>query len=118
MNSRKEYDMPLFEINGGSRIAEGGMSGFTVNEKKILLTKYKGQYYAIDAICPHLGGDLTGGTIEGKYVVCPRHGHKIDVTTGNHGGGLRLPFNRFQGEKGRTYRVIQKEGSVQIEIPS
>jgi 3-phenylpropionate/trans-cinnamate dioxygenase ferredoxin component len=117
MNNRKENSMALFEIAGGNRIAEGGMGGFMVNGKKVLLTKLKGQYYAIDAACPHMGGDLSGGTVEGKYVTCPRHGHKIDVTTGSHGGGFRLPFTKLQGEKAGSYRIIVEDGKVKIELP-
>ena len=51
--------MGLFEIPDGNRIEEGGMGGFIINGNKVLLAKYKGKYYAIDAKCPHLGGDLS-----------------------------------------------------------
>jgi 3-phenylpropionate/trans-cinnamate dioxygenase ferredoxin component len=108
--------MALFEIPGGNRLAEGGMGGFIVNGKKILLAKYKGKYFAIDTICPHMGGDLSRGTLEGKHVICPQHGHKIDITTGNHASGLRLPFPKSQTEKAVSYPVIVEGESVKIEL--
>ena len=83
--------MGLYEIDDFSLPAEGGMSGVTVGDRKILLAKYSGRFYAIDARCPHMGGDLCQGTLEGKYVICPRHGHKINITNGKPSGSLSVP---------------------------
>jgi 3-phenylpropionate/trans-cinnamate dioxygenase ferredoxin component len=106
----------LSEIAGGNRIQEGGMGGFVVNGKKILLAKYKGQYYAIDALCPHMGGDLSEGKLDGKNVICPRHGHKIDISSGEHAGSFNLPFLKSSTHKGKSYRVITEGDKVKIEL--
>ena len=42
-----------------------------------------GEYHAIEDVCTHDGGVLTGGTIEGDQVVCPRHGARFCVRTGD-----------------------------------
>lgn len=41
-----------------------------------------GELYAIEDLCTHDGGELTGGVIEGREVECPRHGARFDITTG------------------------------------
>jgi len=41
-----------------------------------------GDLYAIEDICTHDGGELTGGIVEGREVECPRHGARFDITTG------------------------------------
>ena len=41
-----------------------------------------GDLFAIEDICTHDGGELTGGGIEGRQVECPRHGARFDITTG------------------------------------
>ena len=41
-----------------------------------------GDLYAIEDICTHDGGELTGGVIEGRQVECPRHGARFDIVTG------------------------------------
>ena len=41
-----------------------------------------GELYAIEDICTHDGGELTGGVIEGYEIECPRHGSRFDVRTG------------------------------------
>ena len=41
-----------------------------------------GELYAIEDVCTHDGGELTGGSVEGHEVECPRHGARFDVRTG------------------------------------
>ena len=42
-----------------------------------------GEFYAIEDVCTHDGGQLTGGTVEGDQVVCPRHGARFSIKTGD-----------------------------------
>ena len=41
-----------------------------------------GAYYAIEDVCTHDGGILTGGALEGEEIVCPRHGARFSIKTG------------------------------------
>jgi 3-phenylpropionate/trans-cinnamate dioxygenase ferredoxin component len=41
-----------------------------------------GDLHAIEDVCTHDGGELTGGVVEGRVIECPRHGAKFDITTG------------------------------------
>lgn len=41
-----------------------------------------GEYYAVDNICPHVGGLLHAGQLEDGVVVCPIHQWKFNVKTG------------------------------------
>lgn len=41
-----------------------------------------GTFYAIEDICPHDGGELAGGVVDGFEVECPRHGARFDLRTG------------------------------------
>jgi nitrite reductase/ring-hydroxylating ferredoxin subunit len=45
---------------------------------------------AIDGICPHQGGPLAEGVLEGSMVTCPWHGWQFDVRTGKTPLGSRL----------------------------
>lgn len=40
------------------------------------------KFYAIEDVCTHDGGVLTGGPIAGCIITCPRHGATFDVRTG------------------------------------
>ena len=54
-----------------------------VNQKRIALFSVDGCYYALDDMCPHRGGPLSEGELEGATVVCPWHGAIFDLATGN-----------------------------------
>lgn len=39
-------------------------------------------FYAIEDVCTHDGGQLTGGECDGCEIICPRHGARFDIRTG------------------------------------
>jgi nitrite reductase (NADH) small subunit len=49
-----------------------------------------GSISAIDGICPHQGGPLAEGIVEGTLVTCPWHGWQFDIRTGAMPTGSRL----------------------------
>lgn len=53
-----------------------------VNGREIALFRIGGNVYATTNICPHQGGPLAEGLVEGTTVVCPWHSWVFDVTTG------------------------------------
>jgi nitrite reductase/ring-hydroxylating ferredoxin subunit len=50
--------------------------------RSVALFNVDGTYYAIDNACPHRGGPLGEGDIEGRVVSCPWHAWRWDVSTG------------------------------------
>ena len=50
----------------------------------VALFNVEGTFHALDGICPHAGGPLGEGTLQGTTVTCPWHGWQFDVTTGRH----------------------------------
>ena len=48
----------------------------------IVVFNVDGSFYAIENVCTHDGGELTGGAVEGTEIVCPRHGARFCVKTG------------------------------------
>ncbi len=53
-----------------------------VGGKHIALFNIDGAYYAIDETCPHKGGPLSEGEVQGSKVTCPWHGSVFDLTNG------------------------------------
>ena len=71
-----------------------------------------GAYFAIEDVCTHDGGILTGGAVEGDVIVCPRHGARFSIRTGEV---LAPPAY----EDIATYPVRVEDGVVQVrETPS
>ena len=50
--------------------------------KTLALFNVDGAYHAVDNLCPHRGGPLGEGDLEGRLVLCPWHAWRWDVTTG------------------------------------
>jgi len=48
----------------------------------IAVFKLDDAFYAIEDVCTHDGGQLTGGCIEGDQIVCKRHGARFSIKTG------------------------------------
>ena len=48
----------------------------------IALFNVDGSFYAVDNTCPHAGGPLGEGHLDGHVVECPRHGWLFNVQTG------------------------------------
>jgi len=82
-----------------------------VDDVEIAVFNVDGEYYAIEDVCTHDGGQLTGGEIEHDCVVCPRHGAKFCVKTGE---ALTPPAY----EPTETFPVrVTDEGMVQVCDP-
>lgn len=57
---------------------------FTVGDRVVAIFNVAGRLHALDGICPHAGGPLGEGTLQGTIVTCPWHGWQFDVSTGKH----------------------------------
>lgn len=53
-----------------------------VDGTQIVVFNIDGEYHAIEDVCTHDGGQLTGGEIDGDQIVCPRHGARFCIRTG------------------------------------
>lgn len=65
-------------------------------DRVIALANVGGAYYALDGVCPHQGGPLGQGTLEGPILTCPWHGWQFDVTTGANQLNCRIVQPRFE----------------------
>jgi 3-phenylpropionate/trans-cinnamate dioxygenase ferredoxin subunit len=72
--------MTWIEVAQVGQFPATGMKSFSVGDKDVLIASYEGKYYALDNICPHAGGHLSDGVLEGSRVTCPMHGSKFDIT--------------------------------------
>lgn len=66
----------------GELPADGNVKEFVVNGRALCVAKVDGTVSVLDGTCPHEGGPLGEGSIEGNKVVCPWHGFAFDVKTG------------------------------------
>ncbi len=60
----------------------GGHRVVDVDNVMVAVFNLAGQLFAIEDVCTHDGGTLTGGAVEGEEIVCPRHGARFSIKTG------------------------------------
>jgi 3-phenylpropionate/trans-cinnamate dioxygenase ferredoxin subunit len=63
-------------------LAEGEAISIPAGRRMIAVARSQGAYFAIEDICTHDGAALTGGAIEGTQIICPRHGARFCLKTG------------------------------------
>ncbi|MGF1759387.1 non-heme iron oxygenase ferredoxin subunit [Photobacterium sagamiensis] len=49
---------------------------------ELLLVNADGHFYAVENVCSHDGEALAGGEIDGEEIICPRHGARFCLKTG------------------------------------
>jgi 3-phenylpropionate/trans-cinnamate dioxygenase ferredoxin subunit len=63
-------------------IETGGMKAASVEDHEMLVAHVGDEYFVSDARCPHMGGHLSEGTLEGTVITCPRHHSQFDLRDG------------------------------------
>jgi 3-phenylpropionate/trans-cinnamate dioxygenase ferredoxin subunit len=67
-----------------SEIDDPGKVLVEVDQQLVALFHAGGQFYALDDVCTHDGGELVSGVLDGNEIACARHGAKFDIRTGQH----------------------------------
>ncbi len=92
-----------------SDIPPGEGREFSVGAERIAIFRMRsGKVYAIGAVCPHREGPLADGLTGGTTVICPFHGRKFDLITGEASEGCGV----------KTYPVeIEENGVIMLTLP-
>ncbi len=90
------------EIGMVDDLKNGEMKKFTVEGKDFLLVRVDDAYYCADNRCPHMGGDLSHGILQGTVVSCPKHHSQFDVVDGHV-----VQWTEFSGAKLRITKLLK-----------
>jgi 3-phenylpropionate/trans-cinnamate dioxygenase ferredoxin subunit len=86
---------------------DGDKKKVTIKRQEIMVARAGGKYYAIANRCPHMGGDLSAGTLTGTVIQCPRHGSQFDITDGHN-----IRWTSSQGAMLTLYKWIKSPRPV------
>ncbi|MFQ5691881.1 MAG: Rieske (2Fe-2S) protein [Nitrospinota bacterium] len=75
--------------------------------KPIAVFRVDGTLYAVNGVCPHMGGPIGAGKVEGTIVSCPYHNMRFDVKTGESADSFDHAL--------RTYSIKVEGGDVYID---
>jgi nitrite reductase/ring-hydroxylating ferredoxin subunit len=76
--------MALTKVATVQEVPPGRAKQVTVGGRTLALFNAGGTYYAIDDTCPHRGGPLSEGELEGIEVTCPWHGARFNISNGSN----------------------------------
>jgi len=76
--------MDWIKVLAQDELPAGTRQVVQVVERDVLLVNLKGQVYAVDNRCPHMGAPLVRGEVtEDGTLVCRRHHSAFDLRTGD-----------------------------------
>jgi 3-phenylpropionate/trans-cinnamate dioxygenase ferredoxin subunit len=108
--------MRYVKVTSVDQLPPGGKQKVTLEGKTLLLTNVDGAVYAVDNRCPHMGGSLFDGKLEGGTVTCPRHHTVFNVKTGNVVQNGSLAFIRLKVADTRAYPTKVEGGDILVGI--
>ena len=93
-----------------SEIAPGSAKAVVVDGREIAVFNVGGTFYALDNICPHQGGPLGEGILNGETISCPWHMWEFDSRS-----GACLVDDRMGVP---IYDVKVEEGGILVDLPN
>lgn len=100
----EEGPMHLVAVGNVEDWVDGSIKDVKVHKKPMSVARVGDRFFAVNSICPHMGGPLSCGKIEGGKIHCPWHEWSFDLETGCSANGHRID----------RYRVVVKDGVVNI----
>jgi nitrite reductase/ring-hydroxylating ferredoxin subunit len=90
-------------------LPEGALLEIVQGDDVYALSNVSGEVRAITGVCPHHGGPLGQGALEGSIVTCPWHAWQFDTAAGAcvFDDTLRIP----------TYPVRIEAGDILVDLP-
>jgi 3-phenylpropionate/trans-cinnamate dioxygenase ferredoxin component len=67
---------------GPANLDDGETRSLALGRRVVAIARSGEEYFAIEDICTHDGAELTGGEIEDGQIICPRHGARFCLRTG------------------------------------
>lgn len=70
------------DVGASSDVPERGKLVVSVGALTVALMRIEGRIYGVDNVCPHRGGELGQGDLDGFHLFCPLHAWVFDVRDG------------------------------------
>ena len=96
------------DVGPADEFPAGSRQTVDVDDVPIIVFNLDGEYFAIEDVCTHDYSSLDDGELDGDEIICPRHGARFNVRTGE---ALTAPAY----EAIATFPVRVHKGSVQVK---
>jgi nitrite reductase/ring-hydroxylating ferredoxin subunit len=101
--------MSLVKVSALSALPPGTVAEIENRGATYAVGNADGQLFCFDGTCPHAGGPLGEGTLNGNLLTCPWHGWEFDCRTG---------VNDFDEDvKLQSYPILIQGQDVLADLP-
>jgi thiamine pyrophosphate-dependent acetolactate synthase large subunit-like protein/nitrite reductase/ring-hydroxylating ferredoxin subunit len=104
----KNDNLVWHKVLSKDELPEGRVTTVSCKNRTLCMSRYKGEYGALDNKCPHQGGPLGEGSIENGLLRCPWHGWDYDPITGKAPG-----FD----DGAETFPIEIREDGIYVGLP-
>lgn len=107
----------IVDIGPTEEFPEAGKKIMNIGGTEIVVIRSAGQYYAVQNLCPHMGGAIGRGKVSEQpddhgnpreIITCPFHRWSFDIQTGE------ATFSTSKRLK--TYDVYEEDGRIKLEM--
>lgn len=97
-------EAPFEAVGRVEEWGDGQAREVKAHKKPITVVRIGEKFFAVNSICPHMGGPLSCGKVENGHIQCPWHGWTFEVATGKSPNGHSLA----------CYQVAVEDGIVKV----
>ena len=87
--------------NGQHRVVD-------IDDTELVIFKVDNDFFAIENVCSHDGGEIASGALENGEIICPRHGARFCIKTGE----VKCP-PAYEGVESYSVRIENKIVQIQ-----
>jgi 3-phenylpropionate/trans-cinnamate dioxygenase ferredoxin subunit len=98
------------DVGPAHEVTEASTLTAEVDGYPVVVARCGEMLFAVEDRCTHDGESLAGAEIDNCEIICPRHGARFDLRTGD---ALTPPAY----EPIRTFNVRQQDGRILVEKP-
>ncbi len=101
--------MALVKVGLATSLPPGSVTELDNGSATYAVGNLDGKLFCVDGTCPHAGGPLGQGTLNGNLLVCPWHGWEFDCRTG---------VNDFDEDvQLQTFPVVVQDDQIFVDVP-
>jgi nitrite reductase (NADH) small subunit len=99
--------MPLLKVGPLEALPPGSVAEVETGGATYAICNFEGELHCLQGSCPHAGGPLGQGTLNGTLLTCPWHGWEFDCRSG---------VNDFDEDvQLETFPVVVQDRNIFIE---
>lgn len=101
--------MAFVKVGSLAELPPGSVMEAAVGDNTYAICNVGGELHAYDGVCPHAGGPLGEGILDGDRLICPWHAWEYDCRTGVNDYDENVKLAKFP---------VKSEGDdVLIDVP-